>query len=312
MSFTEHCNEIFIKLSAITTSRINVDNHLLIIHTKRDSYWKQGLYLKCWPTRFSGILRGPYPWPAHRSRRWNELKAPHRPFQPRPNRPVEQIDSYFRQLYLWRKSAGKGVPLIPKVRHGQDRLCLSWHWKIYHMKEQAERTDASAEHIQKRQNSWMCCSNSKQTFGTALSTSCSTTFRQDANIRRSTVRWRCTTTPATNPYSTKVRGEDRPHHHHALFCHGRRCSTVPVVFSCPSISRPSHQRFFPVRLPKRSSATCQNVDFIAADLKTNTRALKDWTNYTADWRQNSLQPLPISRCAALEIHTNTLLPLLRI
>ena len=58
---------------------------------------------------------------------------------------VEQIDSYFRQLY-------SDVTPLPdatintEVQHGQlDRLSIL-ALKIYHMKEQTERTDASPEH----------------------------------------------------------------------------------------------------------------------------------------------------------------------
>jgi len=63
---------------------------------------------------------------------------------------VEEIDSYFRQLY-------SGVKILPDARLNTespawavDRLSIL-ALKIYHMREQVERTDASAEHIAKCQ-----------------------------------------------------------------------------------------------------------------------------------------------------------------
>ena len=63
---------------------------------------------------------------------------------------VEQIDSYFRQKY-------SDVKVLPDARINTespawaiDRLSIL-ALKIYHMREQVERTDASAEHRQKCQ-----------------------------------------------------------------------------------------------------------------------------------------------------------------
>ena len=63
---------------------------------------------------------------------------------------VEEIDSYFRHYY-------SGVKVLPEARLNTespawavDRLSIL-ALKIYHMREQVERKDASLEHIQKCQ-----------------------------------------------------------------------------------------------------------------------------------------------------------------
>ena len=63
---------------------------------------------------------------------------------------VEEIDSYFRQLY-------SGVEVLPDARLNTespawavDRLSIL-ALKIYHMKEQVERKDADAAHIERCQ-----------------------------------------------------------------------------------------------------------------------------------------------------------------
>ena len=61
---------------------------------------------------------------------------------------VEQIDSYFRQLYSDVKVQEGATINTESPAWAVDRLSIL-ALKIYHMKEQTERTDASPEHIEK-------------------------------------------------------------------------------------------------------------------------------------------------------------------
>ena len=80
---------------------------------------------------------------------------------------VEQIDSYFRQKY-------SDVNVLPDARINTespawaiDRLSIL-ALKIYHMKEQAERTDASDEHRQKCQAKLNVLLEQQVDLGTAI------------------------------------------------------------------------------------------------------------------------------------------------
>lgn len=61
---------------------------------------------------------------------------------------VEQIDSYFRQLYSDVTPLSDATINTESPAWAIDRLSIL-ALKIYHMKEQTERTDASPEHIQR-------------------------------------------------------------------------------------------------------------------------------------------------------------------
>ena len=61
---------------------------------------------------------------------------------------VEQIDSYFRQLYSDVTPLPDATINTESPAWAVDRLSIL-ALKIYHMKEQTERTDASPEHIKK-------------------------------------------------------------------------------------------------------------------------------------------------------------------
>ena len=61
---------------------------------------------------------------------------------------VEQIDSYFRQLYSDVTPLQEATINTESPAWAVDRLSIL-ALKIYHMKEQTERKDASAEHIEK-------------------------------------------------------------------------------------------------------------------------------------------------------------------
>lgn len=146
MSFTELCNRTF--------SRAIDDYHLTDnVDTPIDNPFDNGtiensLYLKCWidtvQWHLEDIIRDPQIDPAEALLIKRRID---RSNQERTDL-VEQIDSWLRDKY-------KDVEVKPGARINTespawaiDRLSIL-ALKIYHMKEQAERTDADAAHREK-------------------------------------------------------------------------------------------------------------------------------------------------------------------
>ena len=146
MSFTKHCNHIF---NQVINDYHIFDNIDTVINNPydRDSI-ENRLYLKCWidtvQWHYEDIIRDPHIEPIDAVILKRRID---RSNQDRTDL-VEQIDSYFRQKY-------SDVKVLPDARINTespawaiDRLSIL-ALKIYHMREQVERTDASAEHKQK-------------------------------------------------------------------------------------------------------------------------------------------------------------------
>ena len=148
MTFTEHCNAIFNQ--AINDYHVtdNIDTPINNPYNRESI--DNRLYLKCWidtvQWHLEDIIRDPHIDPI-------EALQPKRRID-RSNQDrtdlVEQIDSYFRQKY-------STVNVLPDARINTespawavDRLSIL-ALKIYHMREQAERADASPEHREKCQ-----------------------------------------------------------------------------------------------------------------------------------------------------------------
>ena len=146
MSFTKHCNEIFNQAIRDYHITDNVDTPINNPYD-RDSI-ENRLYLKCWidtvQWHFEDLIRDPHINPdegmslQHRIDRSNQDRTDL----------VEQIDSYFRQLYSDVTPLPDATINTESPAWAVDRLSIL-ALKIYHMKEQTERTDASAEHIEK-------------------------------------------------------------------------------------------------------------------------------------------------------------------
>ena len=143
MSFTQHCNEIFNKAIQDYHIKDNIDTAIQNPYD-RDSI-ENRLYLKCWidtvQWHFEDLIRDPHIDPIEALQLKRRID---RSNQDRTDL-VEQIDSYFRQLY------GQ-VRVLPDARLNTespawaiDRLSIL-ALKIYHMREQAMRTDATEEH----------------------------------------------------------------------------------------------------------------------------------------------------------------------
>lgn len=146
MSFTKQCNQIFNQ--AIEDYHITDDIDTNIKNPyDRDSI-ENRLYLKCWidtvQWHFEDIIRNPHIDPVEALALKRRID---RSNQDRTDL-VEQIDSYFRQKY-------SEVNVLPDARINTespawaiDRLSIL-ALKIYHMKEQTIRTDASEKHLNK-------------------------------------------------------------------------------------------------------------------------------------------------------------------
>ena len=146
MSFTEQCNKIFNQAIRDYHMKDDVDTPIINPYD-RDSIDNR-LYLKCWidtvQWHLEDIIRDPHIDPIEALQLKRRID---RSNQDRTDL-VEQIDSYFRQKY-------SDISVMQDARINTespawaiDRLSIL-ALKIYHMREQAERNDASQEHIQK-------------------------------------------------------------------------------------------------------------------------------------------------------------------
>ena len=146
MSFTELCNRIFNQAIRDYHVTDNVDTP---INNPYDCESIENcLYLKCWidtvQWHFEDIIRDPHIDP---SEALSLKRRIDRSNQDRTDL-VEQIDSYFRQYFSDVKPLPNATINTESPAWAVDRLSIL-ALKIYHMREQAERHDASQEHIAK-------------------------------------------------------------------------------------------------------------------------------------------------------------------
>ena len=167
MTFTEHCNEIFNK--AINDYHVydNIDQP--INNPFEEGTIENRLYLKNWidtvQWHFEDIIRDPQIDPAE------ALVLKRRIDKSNQDRTdlVEQIDAYFRQKYA-------DVKVLPDARINTespawavDRLSIL-ALKIYHMREQVERTDAAPDHIARCQQKLNVLLEQQVDLSTAIDT----------------------------------------------------------------------------------------------------------------------------------------------
>ena len=146
MSFTELCNRIFNQAIRDYHVTDNVDTP---INNPYDcESIENRLYLKCWidtvQWHFEDIIRDPHIDP---SEALSLKRRIDRSNQDRTDL-VEQIDSYFRQYFSDVKPLPNATINTESPAWAVDRLSILT-LKIYHMREHAERHDASQEHIAK-------------------------------------------------------------------------------------------------------------------------------------------------------------------
>lgn len=146
MTFSELCNNIFNQAIRDYHIKDNIETPINNPYEREEI--ENRLYLKCWidtvQWHFEDIIRDSHIDPVE------ALSLKRRIDRSNQDRTdlVEQIDSYFRLKY-------SDVQILPDARLNTespawavDRLSIL-ALKIYHMREQAERTDATAEHREK-------------------------------------------------------------------------------------------------------------------------------------------------------------------
>ncbi len=143
MSFSEQCNKIF--QQAIDDYHVHDDIDTPINNPYDDGTIENRLYLKCWidtvQWHFEDIIRDPHIDPIEALTLKRRID---RSNQDRTDL-VEQIDSYFRQKYSEVKVLTDARINTESPAWAIDRLSIL-ALKIYHMREQVEREDASKEH----------------------------------------------------------------------------------------------------------------------------------------------------------------------
>ena len=146
MSFTQDSNRIFNQAIHDYHVKDNIDTP--ICNPFEEGTIENILYLKCWidtvQWHFEDIIRDPEIDPVE------ALALKRRIDKSNQDRTdlVEQIDSYFRELYKEVKVDTDARINTESPAWAVDRLSIL-ALKIYHMKEQAERTDATPEHVAK-------------------------------------------------------------------------------------------------------------------------------------------------------------------
>lgn len=148
MAFTENANKIFNQAINDYHVKDNIDTP--INNPFEEGSIENRLYLKCWidtvQWHFEDIIRDPQIDPAE------ALVLKRRIDKSNQDRTdlVEQIDSYFREIYKDVKVQDNARINTESPAWAVDRLSIL-ALKIYHMKEQVERPEASEEHKAKCQ-----------------------------------------------------------------------------------------------------------------------------------------------------------------
>lgn len=165
MSFTEHCNEIFNQAIRDYHVTDSVDTPINNPYD-RDSI-ENRLYLKCWidtvQWHYEDSIRDPHILPEDGMALKRRIDHSN---QDRTDL-VEQIDSYFRQLYSDVNVLPNATINTESPAWAVDRLSIL-ALKIYHMQEQVERKDASKEHIKKCESKLSILLEQQKDLSTAI------------------------------------------------------------------------------------------------------------------------------------------------
>ena len=165
MTFSQLCNKVFNLAINDYHVKDNVDTQINNPYD-RDSI-ENRLYLKCWidtvQWHLEDIIRDPHIDPVEAL---NLKRRIDRSNQDRTDL-VEQIDSYFRMTYNDVKPLADATINTESPAWAVDRLSIL-ALKIYHMKEQVDRSDASDEHIDKCQKKLNVLLEQQVDLGTAI------------------------------------------------------------------------------------------------------------------------------------------------
>ncbi|MBQ7471168.1 MAG: DUF4254 domain-containing protein [Prevotella sp.] len=165
MTFTQHCNEIFNQAIRDYHVYDNIDQP--INNPYEEGSIENRLYLKNWidtvQWHFEDIIRDPQIDPAE------ALVLKRRIDKSNQDRTdlVEQIDAYFRQHYADVKVLADARINTESPAWAIDRLSIL-ALKIYHMREQVERPEATPEHRQKCQQKLDILLEQQVDLGTAI------------------------------------------------------------------------------------------------------------------------------------------------
>ena len=144
MTFTEQANQIFRQVIADYHLTDNVDTPIHNPYNRNTIEFS--LYLKCWidtvQWHYEDIIRDPHIDPIEALALKRRID---RSNQDRTDL-VEEIDSYFRQLYSNVNPSPNARLNTESPAWAIDRLSIL-ALKIYHMQEQVDRQDADPEHI---------------------------------------------------------------------------------------------------------------------------------------------------------------------
>ena len=144
MTFTEQANNIFRQAIRDYHLKDHVDNPINNPYERNTI--EHSLYLKCWidtvQWHLEDIIRDPHINPVEALALKRRIDSSN---QDRTDL-VDEIDSYFRQTYSEVKPQADARLNTESPAWAVDRLSIL-ALKIWHMKEQTERTDADAEHI---------------------------------------------------------------------------------------------------------------------------------------------------------------------
>lgn len=145
-TFTEHCNHIFSQVIRDYHLTDNVDSQIQNPYERGTIEYS--LYLKCWidtvQWHYEDLIRDPH---IDAGEALLLKRRIDRSNQDRTDL-VEEIDSYFRQLYSDVKPLPDARINTESPAWAVDRLSIL-ALKIYHMREQAGRESATEEHRQK-------------------------------------------------------------------------------------------------------------------------------------------------------------------
>ena len=165
MTFSQLCNKVFNLAINDYHVKDNVDTQRNNPYD-RDSI-ENRLYLKSWidtvQWHLEDIIRDPHIDPVEAL---NLKRRIDRSNQDRTDL-VEQIDSYFRMIYNDVKPLADATINTESPAWAVDRLSIL-ALKIYHMKEQVDRSDASDEHIDKCQKKLNVLLEQQVDLGTAI------------------------------------------------------------------------------------------------------------------------------------------------
>ena len=165
MTFTEQANNIFRQAIRDYHLKDHVDNPINNPYERNTIEYS--LYLKCWidtvQWHLEDIIRDPHIDPVEALALKRRIDSSN---QDRTDL-VEEIDSYFRQTYSEVKPLADARLNTESPAWAVDRLSIL-ALKIWHMKEQTERTDADAEHIARCQTKLAVLLEQQKDLSTAI------------------------------------------------------------------------------------------------------------------------------------------------